>query len=120
MKSPHNTISEICRQHEVIRRIASEEDINGMQEYLRKLSKWSQDWQMLFNVNKCKCIHFGHNNPKHEYYLDEEIIQATTTERDLGVTVHKSLSVSFQVAKAVKTANKVLGTIRRTITNKTR
>ena len=88
MKSPHNTISEICRQHEVIRRIASEEDINGMQEYLRKLSKWSQDWQMLFNVNKCKCIHFGHNNPKHEYYLDEEIIQATTTERDLGVTVH--------------------------------
>ena len=26
---------------------------------LRKLYNWSEDWKMLFNVDKCKIMHFG-------------------------------------------------------------
>jgi hypothetical protein len=102
----------------LIRKIGNQEDINNMQEDLNKLCKWSEDWQMLFNVSKCKCLHFGYNNTRHQYQLGNEYIESVAEEKDLGVIVHESLSVSHQVAKAVKTANKVVGTIRRTITNK--
>ena len=30
---------------------------------LRKLYNWSEDWKMLFNLDKCKIMHFGNNNP---------------------------------------------------------
>ena len=29
---------------------------------LRKLYNWSEDWQMLFNLDKRKIIHFAYNN----------------------------------------------------------
>lgn len=57
---------------------------------------------------------------KHQYHLEEEVIQPANEEKDLGVIMHTSLNVSHQVAKSVNTANKILGTIRRTITNKTK
>ena len=29
----------------------------------RMLYNWLEDWQMLFNLDKCKIMHFGYNNP---------------------------------------------------------
>ena len=29
---------------------------------LNKLHKWSEDWQMLFNAQKCKCPNINHEN----------------------------------------------------------
>ena len=26
------------------------------------LNEWSNEWSMLFNAEKCKCIHYGYNN----------------------------------------------------------
>jgi len=34
-----------------------------LQEDLTKLYNWSQDWQMDFNIDKCKVMHIGRNNP---------------------------------------------------------
>jgi len=28
---------------------------------LRRLYEWSNDWLMLFNIDKCKVLHFGSN-----------------------------------------------------------
>ena len=33
--------------------------------------KWSKRWQLPFNASKCKVMHFGHNNQRHEYHLDD-------------------------------------------------
>ena len=41
----------------VFRVIASPEDITRLQEDLVNLGKWSKDWLMLFNVDKCKIMH---------------------------------------------------------------
>ena len=103
----------------LIKKIACQEDIDSLQEDLHKLYNWSEDWQMLFNVSKCKSVHFGFNNTRHQYVLGDEVIQSAKEEKDLGIIIQDTLAVSKQVAKAVKTANTVLGTIRRTITNKT-
>jgi len=39
-----------------------------LQEDLVNLAVWSNDWQMLFNVDKCKVMHMGYNNTCPEYF----------------------------------------------------
>jgi len=39
-------------------------DINKLKLDLNNLCKWSQDWLMLYNVDKCKVMHIGINNIK--------------------------------------------------------
>ena len=95
-------------------KVASQKDIDMLQDDLRRLFQWSQDWQMLFNVGKCKVLHFGHNNPKHEYTLGGLPLASTSAEKDLGVHIQDTLSQSLHTAQVVKRANQVLGTIRRT------
>ena len=50
--------------------------------------EWSEAWQMKFNVNKCKVMHYGFNNPSYEYLMNDEVLIDTEKERDLGVTIH--------------------------------
>ena len=33
-----------------------------------------EEWQMKFNVNKCKVMHFGYNNPSYEYSMNVEVL----------------------------------------------
>jgi hypothetical protein len=81
---------------------------------------WSNEWQMLFNGSKCHCLHAGFNNPHYDYFIGDERIETTTLEKDLGVQMHPSLSVSEHVAYIVKKANRTLGSIRRTYTDKSK
>ena len=40
-------------------RVKSTEEVNSIKEDLAKLDKWSDLWQMKFNVDKCKVMHLG-------------------------------------------------------------
>ena len=86
---------------------------------LRKLYNWLEDWQMLFNVDKCKIMHFGYNNPNNIFLLGH-ILETVDEEKDLGVMIRKDLKASSQRVKIVKTANQILGMIKRTFTFKTK
>jgi len=46
------------------------QDIARLQEDLVNLAAWSNDWQMLFNVDICKVMHMGYNNTCPEYFLN--------------------------------------------------
>ncbi len=37
-------------------------DKQNLQDYIDKLVKWSEKWQMLFNFGKYKCLHTGPGN----------------------------------------------------------
>ena len=78
----------------------------------------SVDWQMLFNIDKCKTLHFGYNNVNNEYMLGNEIIKSCDEERDLGVIISRTLKSSSQCVAAAKSANRILGMISRTFVNK--
>ena len=91
-----------------------------LQEDLNRLCSWSKDWLMLFNVDKCKCLHFGFNNIEFEYMLGNDTISSCLEEKDLGITVHHSLQTSSHCANIVKKANQVLGIIRRTYDDKSK
>ena len=74
---------------------------------IRKLYNWSKDWQMLFNLDKCKIRHFGYNNPNNIFLLGGHILETVDEEKDLGVIIRKDLKASSQCFKIVKTANQI-------------
>ena len=45
------------------------EDKNKLQEALDRLTEWAEDWGMKFNIEKCKIMHVGRNNPQYEYTM---------------------------------------------------
>ena len=75
---------------------------------------------MLFNVDKCKFLHIGNRNVRHQYALGDGNIQDSAEEKDLGVIIKDDLDVSSQVAESVKKANRILGMINRTYDDKSR
>uniref|UniRef100_K7F0M2 Reverse transcriptase domain-containing protein n=1 Tax=Pelodiscus sinensis TaxID=13735 RepID=K7F0M2_PELSI len=103
----------------LFRIVKTEADCEGLQEDLTKLSDWATKWQMKFNVDKCKVMHIGKNNPNYTYSMMGANLATTNQERDLGVIVDSSLKTSTQCAVVVKKANRMLGIIRKGIENKT-
>ena len=101
----------------LFRVVSSIDDVNKLRDDLKNLFSWSEDWLMLFNLDKCKVLHFGKTNSSRcQYSLGGKILEEVQEERDLGVIVSSDLRVSQQCAKVVKTANRILGMVSRTFT----
>ena len=94
------------------------EDRNLLQKDLDILGDWSSLNGMPFNVNKCKVLHVGRKNVSADYTLMGVTIPMATEEKDLGVFFSNKFKPSFNCNKASKAANKIVGLIRRNITNK--
>ena len=58
-------------------------------------------------------MHFGRNNPRHDYTMNGRLLEKTEEERDLGVVTMASTKPAAQCAKAAQTAQAVLGQIAR-------
>ena len=63
-------------------------------------------------------MHIGTNNPKFEYFMRNTKLEVVTEEKDLGVLITNNLKPSGHCDKVAGKANKMLGLIKRTITNK--
>ena len=100
--------------------VGKAEDIVHLRNDLHELCKWSADWLLLFNVDKCKVMHFGYNNTLASYYIDNTMLPSCTVERDLGILIQDNLKVSQQCFKAASAANRILGMINRTFSHKSR
>jgi len=109
-----NKILKFADDTKIVNKVASEDQIKILQSDLHKMFNWSHDWQMLFNTDKSKVMHFGFNNKEVDYALGNQRLDAIEEERDVGVIVDKSLKSSRQCAKAAAAANAVLGMIRTT------
>ena len=95
--------------------VESDEDRKKFQDEVDGLSRWSQDWQLLFNVGKCKIMHFGSKNKKHKYTMNGQEMDEVEVEKDVGVMVSTSLKPSQQCSAAAGKANGVLGQISRAV-----
>jgi len=100
----------------LIRNVGTVNEVNILRDDLNKMVKWSEDWQMLFNIDKCKVMHVGRTNKSELYDMGGILIKECDEEKDLGVTIDKSFKVGKQCATAAKKANVILGMIKRTFT----
>ena len=85
---------------------------NILQKDLNELQKWATKWKMAFNVNKCKIMHLGYGNNKHEYNLGGETLLETKEEKDLGVLIDNELKFSRHIRGIVAKANRMIGLIK--------
>ncbi len=77
------------------------------------LVKWAEDWGMQFNAEKCKVMHVGRSNQRFQYNMGGVVLGETEEEKDVGVTINKSLKLSGQCTRAANTARGVLGQVTR-------
>ena len=84
-----------------------------IQSDLDNLSNWSKYWQLPFNAKKCKTLHFGYQNPKIEYSLNDHILEEAHDQKDLGVIIDVELKFHQHTASVSKKANQILGLIKR-------
>ena len=96
------------------------EQVKSLQKDLDTVFSWSQQWQMSFNADKCKCLHLGTSNQNYNYSIGETQVINISQEKDLGVIINESLDASTHCAKVVCTANKILGMLNRTFENKSK
>jgi len=65
--------------------VSSDLEIEQLRSDLKQLCEWSIDWQMLFNVNKCKVLHFGYRNVHGIYSLGAEVLRRQIKKRTWGL-----------------------------------
>ena len=67
----------------IFRRVDSDEDREALQRDLDRLVRWSEVWQMKFNVDKCKVMHMGRGNLGGSYVMNGGTLGVVSEERDL-------------------------------------
>ena len=112
-------ISKFADDTKIGRSITNENDTEALQRDLDSLHKWADDWQMKFNVDKCSVIKFGKRQNNVNYKLDNMEISTSDKERDLGVIVSSDLKPRNQCISARNKANRMLGFISRSVSNRT-
>ena len=88
-----------------------------MQQDIYSLQEWSEKWNLYFNVDKCKVLHIGRNNPCLDYKMNVNDstckVKECKEEKDLGVTFDDNLSFDNHINNCINKANKMIGLIRR-------
>ena len=60
--------------------VQNQTDANALQQDLDSICNWAHKWQLNFNLNKCKVLHFGKKNKKFQYYMTKEGIKQESHE----------------------------------------
>ena len=91
---------------------------NSLQTDLSNFEAWSKRWQLPFNESKCKVMHFGFKNQHQSYQLNDQTLNTSDNEKDLGVLVDDKLKFHIHAASASKKANQMLGIIKKAYTSR--
>ncbi|KAJ7421413.1 hypothetical protein BTVI_18293 [Pitangus sulphuratus] len=71
-----------------------------------------------YHSGKCKVLHLGRNNPRHQYRLGANLLESHSVEKDLEALVDYKLSMSQQCALVDKKVDGILGCIRKSIASR--
>jgi hypothetical protein len=86
--------------------------------YTDKLVRWTEEWLMTFNVDKCKATHIGQTNPEATYNMNGKGLKTIKHEKDLAGHITTNMKSSRQCQEAYEKASKALGLTARTMSCK--
>ncbi len=115
-----NWILKFADDTKMFGRVDRPQEADSMQMDIDRLVQWSLEWQMLFNVKKCRTMHMGRQSTQRDYVMNGARLETVEEEKDLGVLIRKDLKASSQCTQAYLKANRMLGVINRTIQFKSR
>ena len=100
-----------CLLYRPIRNISDQEKL---QEDLKSLENWADEWGMSFNAKKCYIMSIKSKTP-YFYKLKEHILETVSSIPYLGVTISDDLKWNQHVGSVTKKASSTLGFMRRNL-----
>ena len=97
----------------ILSKMRDSEDQKTLQMDLDEALKWSKEWLLDFNIDKCLIMHYGTNNKENQYQMDNKILPKSISERDLGVVFNRNLKWKEQVTVCASKANQMLGMLKK-------
>ena len=97
----------------LLARMLNDEDKKILQNDLDEALKWSKEWLLDFNIDKCLVMHYGLHNNKNQYSLNGKILPGSDSERDLGVVFNTELKWTEQAIISSSKANQMIGILRK-------
>ena len=113
-----NKILKFADDTKLIGRASGQHQVDSLREDLKRLSEWSEEWQLGFNIEKCKVLHMGAKNRKESYEIGGRELVKVQQEKDLGVIVRDDGKVAAQCAAAAVKGYQILGLVARTFVSR--
>ena len=60
--------------------VSMEEEKVKLQNDLDRVVEWTDKWQLKFHTGKCKVIHLGSRNSKHDYTMKKHFSEESAPE----------------------------------------
>ena len=121
--SPNTNIALYADDTKIWRTIKCEEDCWKLQQDINSLINWALVNCMRFHPKKCKILTISHkrinsliNLPfvKFQYYMNEDILDYTEIEKDLGIIVQHKFSWNVHCTSLLSQAINKFNLLRRT------
>ncbi|MEL7308367.1 MAG: reverse transcriptase family protein [Pseudomonadota bacterium] len=91
---------------------------SSLQHVINNIATWASHWLLEIHPNKCNVIHFGYNNNKINYWLDNVSINQVKHVKDLGIYVDEDLKWSQHCTRVARRAHRLLTIIKKSFTSR--
>ena len=112
---PESIINELRIFADDVKMIVHPSRIQAIQEDLDRLSIWENMWLLKFNLDKCKVLHIGKNNPLNKYHFLGSNLCNCSTEKDLGVIFNEKGNFHDHIYTSISKAKSSLAWLLRSI-----
>ena len=97
--------------------ISSIDDCHNLQDDLKSLEQWEQDWLMEFHPAKCNVLRITKKKTRisYPYTLHGQVLEEVSSAKYLGITISNDITWTKHIEKTTSKANSKLGFLKRNL-----